>query len=264
MAASCKSVGRIRAVIVRKSNEEVKIKMKEMIVMSNIGFRIYTKIHRPSLELVENFKGLPVANIADEMNRFFCMDARIKPMNKSPLLGTAFTVRTRTADNLLLHKAIEMAQPGDVIVVDAQGEVVNAITGEIMMREAAKKGLSGVIVDGAVRDSEALRELDMPVYAAGVTPKGPYKDGPGEINVPISCGGIVVNPGDIVVGDADGIVIINPQDAPVVLVKAQAKFQKEQEIFKAIEAGTRDKSWIEKELKSRGCEVIDDYCKQSD
>jgi regulator of RNase E activity RraA len=153
-----------------------------------------------------------------------------------------------------------MAQPGDVIVVDAQGEFANSITGEIMMREACKKGISGVIIDGAVRDSEALHELDMPVYAAAVTPKGPYKDGPGEINVPISCGGIVINPGDILVGDADGIVVITPKDAPEVLVKARAKFQKEQEIFKAIEAGKRDKSWIDRELKSRGCEVIDDYC----
>jgi RraA family protein len=227
--------------------------------MSNVGFRIYTKIHRPSPELVESFKGLPVANIADEMNRFFCVDARVKPMNKVALLGPAFTVRARTADNLLLHKAIAMAQPGDVIVVDVQGDLVNSITGEIMMREACKKGLGGVVIDGAVRDSEALRELNMAVYAAGVTPKGPYKDGPGEINVPISCGGVVVNPGDIVVGDADGIVVISPQDAPDLLVKAKAKFEKEQEIFRAIEAGTRDKSWIERELKARGCEVIEGY-----
>ncbi len=229
--------------------------------MSNVGFRVYTKINRPNPELVASFKGLPVANIADEMNRFFCMDACIKPMNKALLLGTAFTVRTRTADNLLLHKAIDMAQPGDVIVVDAQRDLVNAITGEIMMTEARKKGLAGVVIDGAVRDAQALHEMDMPVYAAGVTPKGPYKDGPGEINVPICCGGVVVNPGDIIVGDADGIVVITPQDASEILVKAQAKFQKEQEIFRAIEAGTRDKAWIDRDLKARGCELIDGYCR---
>lgn len=227
--------------------------------MSNLGFRIFTKIHRPDPELIEGFRGIPVANIADEMNRFFCMDASIKPMNKLPLLGTAFTVRTRSADNLLLHKAIDMAQPGDIIIVDAQKELVNAITGEIMMREASKKGIGGVVIDGAVRDSEALSELAMPVYAAGVTPKGPYKDGPGEINVPISCGGVVVNPGDVIVGDADGIVVIKPQDAADLVVKAKAKFQKEQDIFRAIEAGARDKTWIDKELKARGCEVIDSY-----
>jgi len=227
--------------------------------MSNVGFRIYTKIRRPSKELVEGFRGLPAANIADEMNRFSCMDARIRPLNSTPLLGTAFTVKTRTADNLLFHKALDLVQPGDVIVVDAQGDLVNSLTGEIMMREARKKGVAGVVVDGAVRDYDALKEMDMAIYAAGVTPKGPYKDGPGEINVPVSCGGIVVNPGDILVGDGDGIVVIRPKEAPAILEKAKAKRQKEQETFAAIEAGTRDKSWVDRELKARGCEIIDDY-----
>jgi len=230
--------------------------------MENAGFRIYTKVNRPDQELIEGFRGLPVANIADEMNRFFCVDARIKPINKTPLLGPAFTVKARTADNLLFHKAIDLAQPGDIIVVDVQGDIVNSVTGEIMMREAVKKGVAGVVIDGAVRDVDALREMStIAIYAAGVTPKGPYKDGPGEINVPISCGGIVVNPGDILVGDGDGIVVINPNDAPVILEKAKAKQAKEQAIFKAIEAGTRDKSWMEKELKARGCQIIEDYYK---
>ena len=227
--------------------------------MSNVGFRIYTKINRPSKELVESFRGLPVANIADEMNRFFCVAARIKPLNSTPLLGTAFTVKARTADNLLFHKALCMVQPGDVLIIDVQGDVVNSVTGEIMMREARKKGVAGVVVDGAVRDSDALRQMDMAIYAAGITPKGPYKDGPGEINVPVSCGGIVVTPGDIVVGDGDGIVIISPADAPGIVEKAKIKQAKEQAIFKAIEAGTRDKSWVDKELAARGCEIIEDY-----
>lgn len=230
--------------------------------MSNTGCRIFLKVTRPSKNLVEGFRGLPVANIADEMNRFFCVDARIKPYNGKPLIGPAFTVKTRTADNLMLHKALELAQPGDVIVVDAQGDLSNAITGEIMMTEAARNGVAGVVVDGAIRDSEALKDLDMPVYAAGVTPKGPYKDGPGEINVPVSCGGIVVNPGDIVVGDADGIVIISPQDAPAILEKAKAKLEKEQAILQKINARIpRDKSWVDKRLSEIGCDIIDDNYK---
>lgn len=228
--------------------------------MSNAGCRIFLKVNRPDKELVEGFKGLPVANIADEMNRFFCVDARIKPYNNKPLLGTAFTVKARATDNLFLHKALELAQPGDVIIVDAQGDLTNAITGEIMMTQAAVNGLAGVVIDGAIRDAEAMKELDMPVFAAGVTPKGPYKDGPGEINVPVSCGGVVVNPGDIVVGDADGIVIIRPQDAPVILEKAKAKMAKEQAIIKGIKDRVpRDKSWIDKGLAAIGCEIIDDY-----
>lgn len=230
--------------------------------MSNTGFRIYTKINRPSKELVEQFRGLPVANIADEMNRFSCVDARIKPLNSTPLLGTAFTVKARIGDNLMFHKAIDMAQPGDVIVVDGQGDLVNSLTGEIMMRQVLKKGIAGVVIDGAVRDADALRQMDLAIYAAGITPKGPYKNGPGEINVPICCGGMVINPGDILVGDADGIVVINPQDAPAILEKAKAKQKKEQETFKHIEAGTVDRSAYSDEVfKKLGCEFIDDYWK---
>lgn len=226
--------------------------------MSNVGFRVYTKIERPDSELVKGFKGIPVANIADNMNRFSCVDARIKPMNRSPLLGTAFTVKSRTADNLLFHKALDIAKPGDVIVVDVQGDTVNSVTGEIMMRYAKKKGLAGFLIDGAIRDSGALAEMDFAVYAKGVTPMGPYKDGPGEINVPVSCGGVVVNPGDIIVGDEDGVVVIKPQDAPDILAKARATTIKEAGIFKAIEEGTWDRAWVDKTLKERGCEIIDD------
>lgn len=225
--------------------------------MPNVGFRIFTKINRPGRELVEGFRGIPVANIADEMNRLYCVDARIKPVNGTPLLGTAFTVKARTADNLMFHKAIDLAQPGDVIVVDVQGDLTNSVVGEIMMRQVLKKGISGVVVDGAIRDVEALREMKVAVYAAGVTPKGPYKDGPGEINVPVCCGGQVVKPGDIIVGDADGIVVIDPRDAQQVLEKARIKLKKEQETFKAIEAGTVDRSMYSDEaFIKKGCEII--------
>lgn len=230
--------------------------------MSNTGFRIFKKVNRPAKELIEQFRGLPVANIADEMNRFSCLDARIKPYNSAPLLGPAFTVKARTADNLLFHKALDLVQPGDIIVVDVQGDTVNSVTGEIMMRQALKKGVAGVVVDGAIRDVEALREMDMAIYAVGVTPKGPYKDGPGEINVPVSCGGIVVNPGDILVGDADGIVVISPKDAPVIAEKAKAKLKKEQETFKAIDEGTLDRSaYSDEAFIKKGCEIIDDFYK---
>ena len=230
--------------------------------MSNVGFRIFTKINRPGKELVKAFAGLPVANIADEMNRFGCVDARIKPLNNTPLLGTAFTVKARNGDNLMFHKALDLAQPGDVIVVDGQGDLVNSLTGEIMMRQALKKGLAGIVVDGAVRDVEALRQMDMAIYAAGVTPKGPYKDGPGEINVPVCCGGVVVNPGDILVGDADGIVVISPGDAKLTAEKAKAKSEKEQVTFKEIEAGTLNRSaYSDEAFIKRGCEIINDYFK---
>ncbi|KAF1855542.1 hypothetical protein Lal_00002583 [Lupinus albus] len=198
-------------------------------------------VNRPDKELIEQFRGLPVANIADEMNRFSCVDARIKRVNKAPLLGPAFTVKARIGDNMMFHKALDLAQPGDIIVVDVQGDTVNSVTGEIMMRQALKKGW------------QALQEMVMPIYAAAVTPKGPYKDGPGEINVPVSCGGVVVNPGDILVGDADGIVVIRPQDAPVVAEKAKGKLRKEQATMKAIEEGTLDRKFGLSADHSAGC-----------
>lgn len=226
--------------------------------MSNVGFRIYTKIERPSKELIEGFRGVPVANIADNMYRHSCIDAKIRPMNKVPLLGPAFTVKSRTADNLLLHKAIDMAEPGDVIIVDCQGDTVNSVVGELMISWAARRGIAGMIIDGAVRDVDALENMkNFSVYAAGITPKGPFKDGPGEINVAVSCGGIVVNPGDIIVGDADGVVVINPKDAPEVLEKAQAMLAREQQILKQIENLAWDRTWVDKVLKEKGCEIID-------
>lgn len=125
-----------------------------------------------------------------------------------------------------------------------------------MMRQAVKNGLAGVVVDGAVRDVDALSKMGMAIYAAGITPKGPYKDGPGEINVPVSCGGVTVYPGDIIVGDRDGIVVISPKDAAEVAIKAKAKLQEEQAKFRAIEDGTINRAWVDKTLNEKGCEVI--------
>ena len=225
--------------------------------MSNINFRIYSKIDRPSKELVKSFAGIPVANIGDCMNRMSCIDSKIRPLNGAPLLGTAFTVKTRPGDNLLLHKAIDMAAPGDVIVVDAQGDTSNSITGELMIRWMQGRGVAGLIVDGAIRDLGAIRKMDFPVYAAGVQPKGPYKDGPGEINVPVCCGGVVIKPGDILVGDEDSVVVLDPKDAPEVLEKAKATVEKEAGMMAAIQNKTWDRSWVDKALKEKGCEFID-------
>ncbi|MDR3564466.1 MAG: RraA family protein [Negativicutes bacterium] len=225
--------------------------------MANVGFRIYSKIERPKGELVKGFAGIPVANIADNMNRMSCIDAKIRPMNSVPLLGTAFTVKTRPGDNLLLHKAIDMAAPGDVIVVDGQGDTVNSLIGELMISWAVERGIAGFIIDGAVRDAGAIKEMSIPVYAAGITPRGPYKEGPGEINGPVCCGGIIVKPGDILVGDEDSVVVIDPQDAPEILEKSKATVAKEAGIMEDIKNHKWDRKWVDKVLREKGCEYID-------
>jgi len=152
--------------------------------VGNIGFRIYTKIERPSRELVEGFKDIPVANIADNMGRISCVDSYIKPFNHVGLLGTAFTVKAPLGDNLMFHKAIDMAQPGDIIVVDGEADMNHSLCGEIMFRYAMSRGIAGFLIDGCIRDAASLKDLDFSVYARGVNPKGPYKNGPGEINIP--------------------------------------------------------------------------------
>lgn len=203
--------------------------------MSNIGNRIYREFERPPRELVELFRGLPSSNINDEMNRLYCMHDYIRPLNNQLLLGTAFTVKTAIGDNLFIHEALDLAQPGDVLVIDAGSGCNRSLAGEIMLTMAYRKGLAGVIVDGCLRDLDGIQRLPMPVYAKGITPQGPFKNGPGEINVPVSCGGQVVFPGDILVGDADGIVVIRPENAREIAAAAHKRKSKEDAIFQLME-----------------------------
>jgi len=229
--------------------------------MSNIGFRIVMNIKRPQREIIEKFKECSASSIADGMNRIFCITSEIKMINQKNglrMVGSALTVKTRPVDNLMVNKALDMAQPGDVIVIDASGDMNSAIFGEIMVRMAEKKNLAGYLVDGCIRDSGAIKKMNFPVFARGVSPKGPYKDGPGEINLPISCGGVIIRPGDIIVGDEDGVVVIPPEEAENILQKAIAKEEKEKKIMENIEKGIpRDRSWIDKTLADKGCEIID-------
>ena len=225
--------------------------------MKNTGCTIIQDFKRAEKRLVELFKDLPVANIDDCMNRTAAVDPSIKPLNKSPLLGTAFTVKVPEGDNLMFHKAMDMAQAGDVIVIDAGGDSNRAIFGELMITYCKTRGIAGVIVDGSVRDADALSEMDIAIYAKGVTPNGPYKNGPGEINTPISFGGKVICPGDIIVGDGDGIVVIKPDAAEVIAEQTRKISEKEHGIMSEIvNKGTYIRPWVDEKLKEIGCEII--------
>lgn len=200
---------------------------------SSIGNRIFTKIDRADRKLVEQFRGIPASNIGDMMHRLYCMRENITRFgqHKTWLVGTAVTVKVPDGDNVFLHKALDIAQAGDVIVVDGNGCTSRSLMGEIMFTYAHNKGIAGFVLDGAIRDSDALDDMDLPVYAISVTPQGPYKNGPGEINVPISCGGQVVFPGDIIVGDADGVCVIHKEDAEEILALVKDKFDMEQKLL---------------------------------
>jgi RraA family protein len=226
--------------------------------LCNIGFRIFPINKRPTKKLVEQFETVVTAHISDNLNRIHAIAAGLRPYHKSgKLVGTAITVKTRPGDNLMVHKAIDLAESGDVIVVDAGGDLTNAIVGEIMMRIAQKKGIAGFVIDGSIRDTEAFKNDVFPVYARGVTHRGPYKDGPGEVNVPVSVGGMVVHPGDIIVGDDDGLAIVPLEMADEVLKLIKEQQIREGDILKSIQDGTADRSWIDDMLKKKGCEFID-------
>ncbi len=223
------------------------------------GCKIKRNFERPAKELVEAFREIPVANIDDNMGRIAAVDASIFPLNpNAKILGTAFTVNAPAGDNLLFHKALDMAQPGDVIVLANKGSLSRSLCGEIMSNYAKSRGLAGIIIDGCVRDSAALRELDFPVYAKGVTPNGPYKNGPGEMNFPVSFAGIIINPGDIIVGDADGLLVIRPEDAEELAKKAKAWHDSEEKQLEGIlTKGEWVRPWVDDKLKEVGFEFVD-------
>ena len=221
----------------------------------SIGFRICNRPQVAPKALVEAFAKLPVANVSDSMARMTAAGPRLRPMHASGgMAGVALTVRSRPGDNLMLHKAIDMAVPGDVIVVDAGGDLSNALMGELMLVYAVKRGVAGFVLNGAIRDLDAFVQTNLPTFAAGVTHRGPYKDGPGEINVPISLDGMVIEPGDIVIGDADGVLAIPGNAAEEILKKTLAKQDAETRQMQAIAAGTNDRSWVDTALRERGCE----------
>ncbi len=208
-------------------------------MVNDIGNRIFTKIERAPRELVEQFAGIPASNIGDMMQRLYCMREGINRIGRKdiPLLGTAFTVRVPDGDNVFLHKAMDLAEPGDVLIVDGNGCTSRSLCGEIMYNYSHNRGIAGFVIDGAVRDADSLEELPFPVYALAVTPQGPYKNGPGEINVPVSCGGQVVFPGDIIVGDADGVCVIRKEEAEKILEAVKKKFAGEQVLIENYHKG---------------------------
>lgn len=225
---------------------------------SNIGCRIVTGHCRPDTGLVNRFRELPVANIDDCMNRMAAVHQDIRPVNNAKLLGPAFTVKVPQGDNLMFHKAMDLAMPGDVIVIDAGGMSNRAIFGELMINYCKLRGIAGVIVDGTIRDYDTLSQMDFPVYARGINPNGPYKNGPGEIGTTITFGGQVVRPGDIIAGDADGIIIIRPEEAAELADKAEAVLKKENGIMETMERdGSYKRPWVDEKLQELGCEYIE-------
>ncbi|TDL39693.1 RraA family protein [Arthrobacter nitrophenolicus] len=217
------------------------------------GFQVLKRKRAVTADLASQYREVPVSTVSDSMHRLTAAGANLRPMHSAGVMaGPAITVRTRPGDNLMVHLALDVAEPGDVVVVDANGDLTNAIIGELMVMHAAKRGLAGIVIHGAIRDSAAIRGQDLPVYAAGITHRGPYKDGPGEINVPISLNGMTINPGDLIIGDEDGVLAVPYDDAEALLEAATAKNAKELEAAARFQAGTSDRTPIRARAEKLG------------
>ncbi|MDQ0036663.1 regulator of RNase E activity RraA [Variovorax boronicumulans] len=214
---------------------------------------IIRDIERVAPEVVAKAKTFQAAILADVAGRRGTMHARVAPVSdKMIVAGPAFTVEVRPGDNLMIHAAIALAQPGDVLVIDGKGDQTAALMGTLMLSACKKRGLAGVIVDGAIRDKLEILELDFPVFSAGFNPAGPTKYVPGRINHPIGAGGITVNPGDLVVGDADGVTVIERAKAPGMMDLAVKKVADEAARLDAIGLGDTASKWLPAALRAAG------------
>lgn len=214
------------------------------------GFRIRPAERRVGADMVAAFRGIATSHASDSMNRFTGIFGLRRYHRRGYLAGPALTVRTCPGDNLMIHHALDIAEPGDVIVIDGGGNANQALLGELMGRHAQQRGIAGFVVDGAIRDIGWFD--DFPCYARSNTHRGPFKNGPGEINVPVVIGGQAVMPGDLIIGDEDGLLAISPDDAPSVLEAARKKAAAEEDARAQIDAGTQDRSWVVAALKEHG------------
>ena len=219
------------------------------------GFRIRREVERPRPETVAGFGAFETPAISDMMNRLYTMSPAIRNLTDPGLrlLGPACTVKVYPGDNLMVHKALDIAEPGDVIVVDTSASSMTAVLGELVSTKARHRGVVGFLVDGLIRDLPGILELgDFPVFAHGVTPIGPLHRGPGEINYPICVGGIVVHPGDLIVGDLNGVVVVPRDIADDLLERLTARAAAEAGYTAAVARGDFDNAWVDALLSESG------------
>lgn len=168
------------------------------------------------------------------------------------LAGTALTVEVRPGDNLMIHAAIAMAKPGDVLVIDGKGDQTSALMGTIMMTACKQLGIAGVVMDGACRDSIEIDEMDYPVFSVGTNPNGPTKNIGGRIGHPISIGGVTVHAGDFVIADGDGVVVVEREKIEGLLPLAAKKVKDEASRISAIKTGDTAAKWLNAALRTAG------------
>jgi len=214
---------------------------------------IIREFDRVPAHLVQQAAGFQAAILADVAGRRGALHGRIKALRPDmKLAGTAFTVEVRPGDNLMIHAAMQMAKPGDILVVDGKGDQTAALMGTLMITACRRLGIAGVVIDGAVRDSLEIEEMKFPVFSFGTNPNGPTKLVPGRIGHPVSVGGVTVHPGDFILGDADGVVVVERAKLESLLPLAARKVQDESERIAAINRGEVAAKWLDGALRAAG------------
>jgi RraA family protein len=223
------------------------------------GFRVKVNIQRLSAEIMREFAQFPTPDISDLLNRLYAVDPAIRVLTNEhhTLCGPALTVKVFPGDNLMVHKSLDVLEPGDIVVVDAGGSTLNAVLGDLISTKARHRGAAGFVVDGLVRDLPSIQELgDFPVFARGTTPIGPLHRGPGEINFPICLGGVVVNPGDLIVGDATGVVVVPKAIAEELLGRLKSHQSANATYFESVKKGNFSNAWVDSILTDLECPMI--------
>jgi RraA family protein len=239
-----------------ESSEHGKAKPKSSEMTPGPGFMIRTDFPRLPADLIDGFREFETADVSDVLNRLYAMNGSIRNQsNDKELLGSACTVKLYPGDNLMIHKALDIARPGDVVVVDCSGAMSNAVFGDLVANKACHRGIAGFVIDGLIRDLAGIVETGLPVYARGITPFGPLHRGPGEINTPICCGGVVVNPGDVIKADSTGIAVVPRDHAPEILKRLRDSRDRLEAYVASVKRGDFSNAWVDEQLRENGCAI---------
>jgi RraA family protein len=222
------------------------------------GFRVRMNIERLAPELMNQFADFATPDISDLLNRLYAVDPEIRCLtgDKHQVHGPACTVKVFPGDNLMVHKSLDVIEPGDVVIIDAGGSTLNAVLGDLVATKAKHRGAAGFVVDGLIRDLPGIRDLGLPVFARGTSPIGPLHRGPGEINYPICCGGVVVNPGDLIVGDSMGVVVVPTMIVAELLERLRTHESSNADYFESVKKGNFSNAWVDKILADLECPLI--------
>lgn len=213
---------------------------------------------RTAPKFVKQFKNLPIGNVCDAQQRIGALDYRIKPVSEtSQFCGIALTVDSGPRDNLAAWAALEIAKPGDVILIATGGHLASSVAGDLYVGMAKNAGVAAIVTDGVVRDLTGINQVGIPVFARGICANSPWKNGPGRVGLPIVLGGVSINAGDVVAGDQDGVVVVERRAAPAVAAGLEAVLAKEKKMEASVKAGMTTPGWLEEAYAAKGVRYLD-------